>query len=117
LSGLFVDSASKGTDGLPLLSTIPLLGGLFGTQSWNSSRSELIMLVTPRVMATVEDTRGIVDELRQKMSNTETLLPYVSTRELPTSGEARKEIQAQRNAEKIPLEFNQSLKVQPNTSQ
>ena len=117
LSGLFVDTATKGTDGLPLLSTIPLLGGLFGNQSWSSNRSELIMLVTPRVMATVEDTRGIVDELRQKMSNTETLLPYVGTRELPTSGDARKALQAQRNAETIPLEFNQSFKVQPNNAQ
>lgn len=117
LSGLFVDTATKGTDGLPLLSTIPLFGGLFGTQSWSSNRSELIMLVTPRVMATVEDTRGIVDELRQKMSNTEALLPYVGTRELPTSGDMRKEVQAQRNSEKIPLEFNQSLKVQPSSSQ
>lgn len=117
LSGLFIDTASKGTDGLPLLSTIPVFGGLFGTQSWNSSRSELIMLVTPRVMATVEDTRGIVDELRRKMSDTEALLPYVGTREMPTSGDLRKEVQAQRNAEKIPLEFNQSLKVQPGVSQ
>jgi len=117
LSGLFVDTATKGTDGLPLLSTIPVFGGLFGTQSWNSSRSELIMLVTPRVMATVEDTRGIVDELRRKMSNTEALLPYVGTREMPTSGDLRKEVQAQRNAEKIPVEFNQSLKVQPGVSQ
>ena len=117
LSGLFVDTATKGTDGLPLLSTIPIFGGLFGTQSWSSNRSELIMLVTPRVMATVDDTRGIVDELRQKMSNMEALVPYVGTRELPTSGEVRKELQAQRNAERIPLEFNQPLKVQPGVSQ
>ena len=117
LSGLFVDTATKGTDGLPLLSTIPVFGGLFGTQSWKSNRSELIMLVTPRVMATVDDTRGIMDELRQKMSNTEALLPQVGTRELPTSGSVRKELQAKRNAEKIPLEFNQPPKVQPDTSQ
>ena len=58
-----------------------------------------------------------MDELRQKMSNTEALLPQVGTRELPTSGSVRKELQAKRNAEKIPLEFNQPLKVQPDTSQ
>ena len=75
------------------------------------------MLVTPRVMATVEDTRGVVDELRQRMGNIETILPAVSTRELPASAEARKEVQARRMAEKIPLEFNQSLKVQPSVAQ
>lgn len=113
LSGLFVENGSKTSSGFPLLSTIPVVGGLFGNQNWSSSRSELVMLVTPRVMATVEDTRGVVDELRQRMINIEVTLPTVSTRELPTSGDVRKEVQAKRNAEKIPLEFNQSLKVQP----
>lgn len=117
LSGLFVDTSSQGTGGFPLLSTVPILGGLFGTQSWNSNRSELVMLVTPRVMATVEDTRGVVDELRQRMGNIENLMPNVGTRELPTASEARKDLEARRAAEKIPLEFNQSLKVSPNTTQ
>ena len=117
LSGLFVENGSRTSNGLPLLSTIPLVGGLFGSQNWSSSRSELVMLVTPRIMASVEDTRGVVDELRQRMGNIENLVPLVGTRELPTSGEARKEVQARREAEKIPLEFNQSLKVQPDVSQ
>lgn len=117
LGGLFLDKSGSGTGGLPLVSTIPLLGGLFGNQTWSSQRSELVMLVTPRVMATVEETRGIVDELRQRMGTIESLLPAVGTRELPTAAEARKEVQARRNAERIPLEFNQSLKVQPDTSQ
>lgn len=113
LSGLFVENGSKTSSGLPLLSTIPIVGGLFGNQNWSSSRSELVMLVTPRVMATVEDTRGVVDELRQRMGSIETILPTIGTRELPTSSDVRKEVQAKRNAEKIPSEFNQSLKVQP----
>ena len=116
LSGLFVENGSKTSSGFPLLSTIPVVGGLFGNQNWSSSRSELVMLVTPRVMATVEDTRGVVDELRQRMVNIETMLPIVSTRELPTSSDARTEVQAKRNAEKILLESNQSLKVQPGVS-
>ena len=117
LSGLFVDSGTQGTSGFPLLSTVPILGGLFGTQSWNSSRSELVMLVTPRVMATVEDTRGVVDELRQRMGNIENLLPAVGTRDLPTSSDEKKAVQSRRAADKIPLEFNQSLKVTPNVVQ
>ncbi len=113
LGGLFIDKSGNGTGGLPVVSTIPFLGGLFGKQTWSSQRSELVMLVTPRVMASVEETRGVVDELRQRMGNIENMLPSVGTRELPASAEARKEAQARRMAEKIPLEFNQSLKVQP----
>ena len=117
LSGLFVDSANQGTGGLPFVSTIPILGGLFGTQSWNSSRSELVMLVTPRIMTTVEETRGVVDELRQRMNSIENLMPALGTRELPSSVDAKKEVQFRRDQQKIPLEFNQSLKIQPDTSQ
>jgi general secretion pathway protein D len=113
LSGLFVDSGSRSTNGFPVLSTIPILGGIFGSQNWNSNRSELVMLVTPRVMSTVEESRGVVDELRQRMSGIEQLLPQVSTKELPASSEARKAAQDRRNAERIPSEFNQSLKVAP----
>jgi general secretion pathway protein D len=116
LSGLFVDSGSRSTNGFPVLSTIPILGGIFGSQNWNSNRSELVMLVTPRVMSTVEESRGVVDELRQRMSGIEQLLPQVSTKELPASSEARKAVQDRRNAERIPSEFNQSLKVAPEGS-
>lgn len=113
LSGLFVDSGSRSTNGFPVLSTIPILGGIFGSQNWNSNRSELVMLVTPRVMSTVEESRGVVDELRQRMSGIEQLLPQVSTKEMPASSEARKAVLERRAAERIPVEFNQSLKVAP----
>jgi len=113
LSGLFVENGGRTTNGFPVLSTIPFLGGLFGNQNFNSNRSELVMLVTPRVMATVEETRGVVDELRQRMGNIEQLLPQVGVKELPASSEARKAVQERRASEKIPSEFNQSLKVAP----
>ena len=117
LSGLFVESGGRSTNGFPLLSTIPLLGGLFGTQGWNSSRSELVLLVTPRIISTVEESRSVVDDLRQSMSTIEAILPQVSTRGLPTAAEARQELKERRAAEKIPNEFNQSLKVQPNNAE
>lgn len=117
LSGLFVESGGRSTSGFPVLSTIPLLGGVFGNQNWNSNRSELVMLVTPRIMSSVEETRSVVDELRQSMSSIESILPQVSTRGLPTASDARQELKERRAAEKIPNEFNQSLKVQPNNAE
>lgn len=111
--GLFLDNSSNGTSGLPLLSTIPVVGGLFGSQSWSSNRTELVMLVTPRILATVEDTRGVVDELRMRMNAIESFAPSASRKELPTSADDRKAAQERRAAEKIPSEFNQSLKVAP----
>lgn len=117
LGGLISDNSSNGSNGLPLLSTIPVLGGLFGNQAWNNSRSELVMLITPRVLQSVDETRGAVDELRQRMDGVERFLPQVGTKELPTSGEARKALQDRRAAEKIPSEFNQSLRIPAGNSQ
>ena len=117
MGGFIQDKGGNGTSGLPFISTIPVLGGLFGSQSWNADRTELVMLITPRIMTSIEETRSVVDELRQQMSKIETLMPQLSTKELPASGELRKEIVERKKAEKIPLEFNQSLKVQPGVSQ
>ncbi len=117
MGGFIQDKGGNGTNGLPFISTIPVLGGLFGNQNWNADRTELVMLITPRIMVSVEETRSVVDELRQQMSKIETLMPHLGTKELPASGELRKEIVERKKAEKIPLEFNQSLKVQPGVSQ
>ena len=115
--GLYEDNGSNGTSGLPFVSTIPVLGGLFGTQSWSSSRTELVMLVTPRILATAENTRSVIDELRANMTSIESFAPSASRKVLPTSAQARQELQQRRAAEAIPSEFNQSLKVQPNNAE
>ena len=117
MGGFIQDSTTKGTAGLPFVSTIPVLGGLFGSQTWDSNRSELIMLITPRIMSTIEDTRSVMDDLRQSMSGIEANLPQISTRGLPTASEARQALKERSSAEKIPSEFNQSLKVQPGNAE
>ena len=75
------------------------------------------MLITPRIMTSIEETRSVVDDLRQSMSGIEANMPQVGTRGLPTASEARQELKERRAAEKIPTEFNQSLKVFPNNAQ
>ena len=52
--------------------------------------AELVLLITPRIMSSVEDTRDIVDELRRKLQSIETLLPAVGTVDLPANGDMRK---------------------------
>lgn len=116
MGGFIQDKGNRGTSGIPFVSTIPVLGGLFGNQSWAADRTELVMLITPRIMTSVEETRALVDDLRQQMSKIEMMMPQLGTKELPASGELRKEIVARKKAEKILLESDQSLKVQPDTS-
>lgn len=67
LGGLIRDENSKGVTGIPLLSEIPLLGNLFKTTSDTQRRTELLILLTPRVVANLRDAREITDELRSRV--------------------------------------------------
>lgn len=67
LGGLIRDNATDGSSGIPLLSQIPVFGGLFGTKSHNADRTELIVIITPRVARSVEDARQISREMRERL--------------------------------------------------
>ena len=49
LGGLIRESESRGRSGIPILSRIPLIGGLFGTTTKDKLRSELVILIRPEV--------------------------------------------------------------------
>jgi general secretion pathway protein D len=53
---------SKGSNGIPGLSRIPIIGGLFGQQTSNTTRSEVIILLTPTVIRNPQDARELTDE-------------------------------------------------------
>jgi len=67
LGGLIRDSNSKGVTGLPVLSEIPVLGNLFKTTDNTQRRTELLILLTPRVVANRKDAREITEELRSRV--------------------------------------------------
>lgn len=79
LAGLISDEASKGTSGVPFLSRLPVIGGLFGVQSDRSARTEVIILLTPRMIRDPGEARALTDEygrrfkglqpIRQKQTN------------------------------------------------
>ncbi len=66
LGGLISTSRTKGSNGIPFLSQIPVIGGLFGKKTDNSDRTELMVLITPHVVENLEAARAITEELRQK---------------------------------------------------
>lgn len=92
MGGLFQEGARTASSGLPFLSSVPVVGGLFGSQTWQSDRTELVLLITPRILSSVEDTRGVVDELRKRLKSIEAEAPSASTKALPTSGVERKKL-------------------------
>ena len=68
LAGLISDKKFKGNSGIPLLQEIPILGALFSTRSNSAMRTELLILLTPRVVYNQRDARALTDELRQKLA-------------------------------------------------
>jgi general secretion pathway protein D len=80
LGGLFSSTKNFGKNGIPFLSQVPVIGGLFGTHQNTERRTELIVLLKPHVVATIDDARAVTDELRTKIR---TLEPFRSTGKIP----------------------------------
>ncbi len=70
LGGLIREKSEVKRSGVPLASDIPVLGNLFSTTSDAFERSELIVLLTPRVVRTSEDMRGLTNDLKAAMRET-----------------------------------------------
>lgn len=49
LSGLIKNNEGKSTEGLPFLSQIPILGGLFSSQDYKENKTELVIFVKPSI--------------------------------------------------------------------
>ena len=69
LGGLIQNSESENASGVPILQQIPALGKLFGNTSAKNRRTELVVLLTPRVVRNQDDAQKITDEFRKKLSS------------------------------------------------
>ena len=67
MGGLIGETKANTSSGLPLLSRIPVIGGLFGTQELKNNRTELVMFITPRVVENELDLKNVVEDLRRRM--------------------------------------------------
>src|SRR5690606_39420986 len=55
LAGLITDGSERGSSGIPGLSRIPVIGGLFGQQGASKTRDELVVLITPTVVRSPQE--------------------------------------------------------------
>jgi len=68
LGGLIKDGNEDVKSGIPFLHELPLIGPLFGSTSKNKTKTELVVLITPRVVGTQQDARLITDEFKRKLT-------------------------------------------------
>jgi general secretion pathway protein D len=73
LAGLITEGSTDGSSGIPGLSRLPVVGGLFGTKTRDSNRSEVIILVTPRVIRDPAEARRLTDEYGERFRALEPL--------------------------------------------
>jgi len=67
IGGLINERKSNSRDGIPLLSNIPILGSLFSTTSIEFTKNELVILVTPHVISSVNEADAITQEFQNKV--------------------------------------------------
>ena len=80
LGGLFRDNTQNLRNGIPLISRLPVVGGLFGSQQKIQRRTELIVLLKPHVLRDPDEGRAATDELREKLRM---MQPFGSGNQIP----------------------------------
>jgi len=67
LGGLIRETTNNSKGGIPVLKDIPGLGALFSNTTDDTSRTELIVTITPRVVSNQQDATDITEEFRQRV--------------------------------------------------
>ena len=68
LGGLIKNDNTYNKGGIPFLHELPFVGSLFGSTTRKEDKTELVVLITPRVVKTKQDARVVTDEFKRKLS-------------------------------------------------
>ena len=78
LGGLIQQNDNRSNSGIPVLGDLPGIGSLFATRNNSAGRTELIVLMTPRVIANDAQARAVTGRMEQQFQNvldTSTMVP------------------------------------------
>lgn len=64
IGGLSDEQRERNSSGVPLLSGIPVIGGLFGGSSSRTTRTELYLFLTPRILRSDDDVDAVTEPRR-----------------------------------------------------
>ncbi|MGI9498798.1 MAG: type II secretion system protein GspD, partial [Geminicoccaceae bacterium] len=73
LGGLIQDDVDELRSGVPILQDIPFLGWLFSSTTKVTSRTELLVLITPKVLRNEHEASAATKELRRRLRSLEPL--------------------------------------------
>ena len=68
LGGLIDEQNTENKNGIPWLYQLPLIGPLFGSTTYDTTKNELVVLITPRVVKSKQDSRLVTNEFKRKLT-------------------------------------------------
>lgn len=74
LGGLIQDHTTHEHYGVPYIQNIPVVGNLFRSTANNAARTELLVLITPHIIQSVQRMRDVTSDLRREMAATAPIL-------------------------------------------
>jgi len=80
LGGMMRRTETSGNSGLPYFKDIPVIGGLFGSQSDNRERTELLIFLTPRVVHSPRAALVVTDDLRKALDGVRETIDHFADR-------------------------------------
>ncbi len=84
LGGLFSDRQTNSNGGIPFLKDLPVAGKLFGNTANGRAQTELLVLITPRIVNNRMDARRVTQQLRSRVDSLRMSGPSLSTQvEIP----------------------------------
>lgn len=98
LGGLIREQTTDDQAGVPGLRRLPVLGPLFSTNVQSSRRTELLVLLTPRVAEDSADARAITREFRERMRGLRRPVEDIQHLEDPAYGRSGPDVEAAQDA-------------------
>ena len=68
LGGLIDEQNTENKNGIPWLYELPLIGPLFGSTTYDKTKNELVVLITPRVVKSKQNSRMVTNEFKRKLT-------------------------------------------------
>ena len=93
ISGLIEDDTEKTSQGIPFLSSIPILGALFGTQSKTVGKTNLLVFITPRIIYSAQKIQEISQQMQKEQDR-------LINQQNATKQDKKKEIERAKEMEK-----------------
>jgi general secretion pathway protein D len=69
LGGLISEDSSNGNTGVPFLKSIPLLGALFESESKTNTKTELVIMMTPKIVERSSQWQAILNQYERALTN------------------------------------------------